>query len=724
MDITKIKLTQSQQKLIEGRSHDPFEVLGVHAVGDGVQLTVFSPFVETLAVGPEGLPMQRIKGTDLFVWRGSFADLPRHYQLQAVDKDGREYEFYDPYSFNPMIPEYDLHLFSEGNHLHVYRHLGAHAMVENDIPGIVFATWAPSAKRVSVIGDFNQWDGRCHPMRSRGSSGVWELFIPEMESGTPYKFEIITQHDAVLEKTDPYGQAFELRPKNASLIPAESTHHWKDDEWIASRRSFDWQHSPVSVYEVHLGSWQRDKDNKFLNYRELAHQLVEYLQPLGFTHIELLPVTEHPFDDSWGYQVTGYYAPSSRFGSPDDFRYFMDYLHTHNIGVILDWVPAHFPKDAWSLAEYDGTALYEHEDPRRGEHRDWGTKIFNYGRNEVKNFLISSVMYWIEELHIDGIRVDAVASMLYLDYSREEGDWLPNKYGGRENLEAIEFIQHLNSVVGEGHPGVLMIAEESTSWPQVSRPTYVGGLGFSMKWNMGWMHDSLEYISKDPVHRHYHHNNLTFGMLYSFTENFMLPFSHDEVVHGKGSMIGKMPGDRWQQFANLRLLMTFQFTYPGKKLTFMGSEFAQDEEWNSNQALSWRYLGYPQHKGIQKALADLNKIYASTPALYGDDFNGAGFDWIDCNDAAQSVISFQRRYGDEHVVVVLNFTPIPREGYRIGVPDAGHYQEIFNSDSRFYGGSNVGNAIGVESQPHAWMGLPQSLVLSLPPLGGLILQRT
>ena len=722
MDISKTKLTQAQQKLIDGRLHDPFSVLGVHPVESGVRITVYSPFIEELVIGPKGLPMRRVRGTDLFVWEGQ-TDLDRHYRLQAVDKTGQAYEFYDPYSFNPIIPEYDLSLFSQGNHWHIYRHLGAHVKNEEGIEGVLFATWAPSAKRVSVTGDFNQWDGRCHPMRSRGSSGVWELFIPELEPGAPYKFEVLSQHGTLLEKTDPYGQAFELRPKNASLIPLESAHRWSDGDWLSTRKSFDWQHAPLSVYEVHLGSWQRDEDNKFLNYRELAHRLVDYLEPLGFTHIELLPITEHPFDDSWGYQVTGYYAPTSRFGSPDDFRYFMDYLHAHDIGVILDWVPAHFPKDAWSLAEFDGSSLYEHEDPRRGEHRDWGTKIFNYGRNEVKNFLISSAIYWLEEFHIDGIRVDAVASMLYLDYSREEGDWLPNKFGGRENLEAIEFIQHLNSVVGEAYPGVLMIAEESTSWPQVSRPTYVGGLGFSMKWNMGWMHDILEYISKDPVHRHYHHNNLTFGMLYSFTENFVLPFSHDEVVHGKGSMIGKMPGDRWQQFANLRLLLTFQFTYPGKKLTFMGSEFAQDEEWNSNKSLPWHYLDYSQHQGIQKAMADLNRVYTSIPALYGDDFYDAGFEWIDCNDAAQSVISFQRRYGDEHVVVVLNFTPVPREGYRIGVPSAGFYREVFNSDSRFYGGSNVGNAMGIETEPRAWMGLAQSLVLSLPPLGGLILKQ-
>ncbi len=719
------KITQAQQRLISGQCHDPFSVLGRHPTGEEGQaeIVVFGPHIESLTIADNQQPMKRVENSDFFVWEGDDTDLPAHYRLQATDKTGHEFGFYDAYSFAPQIPEYDLGLFSKGQHWHIYRYLGAHPTVVDGIAGVLFATWAPNARRVSVVGDFNQWDGLRHPMRSRGSSGVWEIFVPELEAGVAYKFELRNaQSGQVLTKIDPYAQRTELRPRTASLIPEDSSYEWCDGLWLASRSKLDWMHAPMSVYELHLGSWQRDEDGNFLNYRELAHQLVDYLKPLNYTHIELLPITEHPLDASWGYQVTGYYAPTARFGAPDDLRYFMDYLHQHEIGVILDWVPAHFPKDEWALSEFDGSALYEHADPRMGEHRDWGTKIFNFGRNEVKNFLISSAIYWIEEFHIDGIRMDAVASMLYLDYSREPGEWVPNKYGGNENLEAIEFIKHLNSVIGEAFPGVLMIAEESTSWPQVSRPVYLGGLGFSMKWNMGWMHDTLNYISKDPVHRHYHHNNLTFGMLYSFTENFVLPFSHDEVVHGKGSMIAKMPGDRWQQFANLRLLYTYQYTYPGKKLLFMGSELAQFEEWHEDRALEWSYQTHPEHLGIQKLVGDLNKIYCNTPALYGDEFYSEGFSWIDCNDAAQSVIAFQRSYGSEFVIVVLNFTPVPRVNYRIGVPEGGRYHEVFNSDSAYYQGSNTGNFDYLHSEPKAWMNLPHSLNMTLPPLGGLILK--
>ena len=717
-------LRSEHRRLIEGRLHDPFSVLGRHpAAGGRETVTVFGPHLETLWIGPEKQPVTRIEGTDIFVWEGPAGKLPVHYRLEAVDKTGRRLSFHDPYSFGPQVPDYDILLFSEGRHWHVYRHLGANPKVVDGIPGVLFATWAPNAARVSVIGDFNQWDGRRHPLRCRGGSGVWELFIPELTPGTPYKFELVNQSTGeLLEKTDPYGRQFELRPKTSALVPSPVEHDWKDCDWLAARKGFDWQHAPISIYEVHLGSWMRDANGGFLNYRELARKLVDYLEPLGFNYIELLPITEFPLDASWGYQVTGYYAPTARFGSPDDFRWFVDHLHRHGVGVILDWVPAHFPKDEWALSRFDGSALYEHEDPRRGEHRDWGTKIFNFGRNEVKNFLISSAIFWFEEFHIDGIRMDAVASMLYLDYSREEGDWLPNRYGGRENLEAIEFMQHLNSVIGENFPGTLMIAEESTAWPQVSRPTWVGGLGFSMKWNMGWMHDTLEYFAKDPVYRMYHHNNLTFGMLYSFTENFVLPFSHDEVVHGKRSLLDKMPGDRWQKFANLRLLYAYQFTYPGKKLLFMGCDFGQWEEWNHDRSMAWSYLDQPEHAGVQRTLADLNRIYRETPALHGDDFTGDGFAWIDCHDAAQSVISFQRKYGGEHVVVVLNFTPVVREGYRIGVPAGAAYETIFNSDSAFYGGSNVGNAGPLEAEALPWMNQEYSIVLTLPPLGGLILK--
>ena len=719
------KITQAQQKLINGQCHDPFSVLGRHPADEEgmVEIVVFAPHVETLAIGEAKEPMQRIEGSDFFVWRGMDEEMPQHYRLHAVDKTGHSFEFHDPYSFGVLIPEFDLHLFSKGHHWHIYRHLGAHPVTIDGIDGVMFATWAPNAQRVSVIGDFNQWDGLRNPMRNRGASGVWEIFIPELEPGIVYKFELRNgETGEVLTKFDPYAQQAELRPKTASVVPAPTSHEWRDGRWVESRAKWDWMHAPISIYEVHLGSWQLDEQGNFLNYRELARRLVDYLKPLGYTHIELLPITEHPLDASWGYQVTGYYAPTSRFGTPDDLRFFVDYLHQHEIGVILDWVPAHFPKDDWALARFDGTPLYEHADPRLGEHKDWGTKIFNFGRNEVKNFLISSAIYWIEEFHIDGIRMDAVASMLYLDYSREPGEWVPNRYGGNENLEAIEFIKHLNSVIGEEFPGVVMIAEESTSWPQVSRPVYLGGLGFSMKWNMGWMHDTLTYMSKDPVHRHYHHNNLTFGMLYSFTENFVLPFSHDEVVHGKGSMIAKMPGDRWQQFANLRLLYTYQYCYPGKKLLFMGSELALYEEWSETRPIEWSYLEHREHAGVHKLLSDLNRLYREMPALHGDDFYSEGFSWIDCNDAAQSVISFQRRYGADFVIVVLNFTPVVRQNYRIGVPAPGRYHEVFNSDSTYYGGSNTGNFDYLVSEPNPWMNLPHSLNMTLPPLGGLILK--
>ena len=713
-------LLQQRQTLISGRLEDAFSVLGRHPSGAGeVLVRVFAPHIESLTI--EDLPMERIEGSDFFIWQGQADRLPVHYRLNALSKSGHSFGFYDPYSFQPLIPEFDLHLFGQGQHWHIYRHLGAHAMMVDGIDGVLFSTWAPNAERVSVVGSFNEWDGQCHLMRNRGGSGVWELFIPELEPGTQYKFKLVNQ-GVELEKTDPYGQQFELRPHTAALTTAADPFDWSDQGWIKARDQRDWQHAPLSVYEVHLGSWLRDDDNQFLNYRVLAKKLVAHLKPLGFTHVELLPITEHPLDDSWGYQVSGYFAPTSRFGSPEDFHFFVDYLHQHGIGVLLDWVPAHFPKDEWALANFDGTELYEHPDPRRGEHKDWGTKIFNFGRNEVKNFLISSALYWIEEFHIDGIRVDAVASMLYLNYSREEGEWEPNQYGGNENLEAVQFLQHLNSVIGTNHPGVLMIAEESTSWPQVSRPTYLGGLGFSMKWNMGWMHDTLDYFGHDPVHRHFHHDKLTFGMLYSFSENFVLPFSHDEVVHGKGSMIGKMSGDRWQQFANLRLLYSYQYTYPGKKLLFMGAEIAQYEEWNQSSSLPWHYLEIPEHRGIQQLVGDLNGIYTRSLELYADEFDAKGFSWVDCNDAAQSVVSYLRRCGDQLMIVVLNFTPVVREDYKIGVPVAGHYQEIFNSDSAHYGGSNVGNQGVLQTDDHPWMDQLQSLSLTLPPLGALILK--
>jgi 1,4-alpha-glucan branching enzyme len=562
-------------------------------------------------------------------------------------------------------------------------------------------------------------------MRSRGSTGVWELYIPGLGAGCLYKFEIRNVNSGqILKKTDPYGRQFELRPKTASIVSKDNDYQWQDQHWMQQRPAFDWLHQPISIYELHLGSWQRDEFGNFLNYRDIAHRLVDYISTTGFTHIELLPVTEHPLDASWGYQTTGYFAPTSRFGDVDDFRYFVDHLHQHGIGILLDWVPAHFPKDAHGLANFDGSALYEHQDPRKGEHREWGTLIYNYGRNEVKNFLLSNALFWLQEFHLDGLRVDAVASMLYLDYSREANDWIPNIHGGNENIEAIEFFRELNSVTHAEHPGTIVIAEESTSWPLVTRPTHIGGLGFSMKWNMGWMHDTLDYMSKEPVYRHYHHSQLTFGLLYAFSENFVLPFSHDEVVHGKSSLLNKMPGDEWQRFANLRLLYTYMFTYPGKKLLFMGCEFAQGAEWNHDKSLDWQLLQYPLHQGVKTLLADLNRIYKEHSALNRYDFEARGFEWINCNDTDQSVLSYLRRSDDEIVIVILNFTPVPRENYRIGVPEAGTYREILNSDSEFYAGSNVSNGVNIASQEISCMNRACSLSLTLPPLAGIVLKKT
>ncbi|HEY9051748.1 MAG TPA: 1,4-alpha-glucan branching protein GlgB [Gammaproteobacteria bacterium] len=717
-------LNDDLQRITAARHHDPFNVLGLHKKGKMAQLCVYSPDTQKLSALPGNIPLTRISNSDFFEWNGDAEVLPTVYQLKHVDGAGYESVYYDPYCFGPQISEYDLHLFAEGKHWHIYRILGAHKHKVNDVEGVLFATWAPNAERVSVVGDFNQWDGRRHQMRNRGQSGVWELFIPGLDIGTLYKFEIRNRASGgVQAKADPYAQAFEMRPKTASMVVDETAYGWSDQKWMQSRKEFNWLHQPVSIYEVHLGSWQKDEHGHFLNYRELAHRLVDYLKETGFTHIELLPITEHPLDASWGYQTTGYFAATSRFGSQDDFRYFVDYCHKHNIGIILDWVPAHFPKDQHGLAFYDGSALYEHEDPRRGEHRDWGTLIYNYGRNEVKNFLLSSALFWLEEFHLDGLRVDAVASMLYLDYSREQHDWIPNIHGGNENLEAIAFFRELNTVTHAQHPGTVIMAEESTAWPQVTRPVELGGLGFSMKWNMGWMHDTLTYMSKDPVHRHFHHNQLTFGLLYLFTENFVLPFSHDEVVHGKSSMLYKMPGDEWQRFANLRLLYSYMFTYPGKKLLFMGCEFGQGNEWNHAEALDWFVLDYPLHQGVKKLVGDLNRLYQQHPALYNHDFEPNGFEWIDCNDTDQSVLSFLRKGKDETLIIILNFTPVPRENYRIGVPEAGHYEEVMNSDSSYYSGSNMGNSGHIESENIAWMNRPCSLKLTLPPLAALVLKK-
>lgn len=721
--ILEKKLSDGLIRIIEARHHDPFSVLGHHSKNTQSTVTVFLPETKKASLNDD-LPLSRIEGTDLFQWSGPTEALKTPYLIHRTNSDDVSWRHYDCYAFPPQLEDFDLHLFSEGKHWHAYRFFGAHQHQVDGIDGVLFATWAPSAERISVIGNFNQWDGRCHPMRVRGDNGIWELFIPGISSGELYKYEIRNRDDGSLHsKMDPYGQQTELRPSTASVIAAQAQHDWQDAQWMSTREETDWLHQPHSVYEVHLGSWKRNAEGDFLTYIEMADQLVPYVRELGFTHIELLPITEHPLDISWGYQTTGYFAPTSRFGTPDQLRYLIDQCHQHNIGVILDWVPGHFPKDAHGLARFDGSALYEHEDPRQGEHQDWGTLIFNYGRKEVTNFLLSSAMYWLEEFHIDGLRVDAVASMLYLDYSREEGEWVPNQHGGRENLEVIDFLKHMNTVLHQAHPGCIISAEESTSYPMVSRPAHMGGLGFSMKWNMGWMHDILEYMQQDTIHRRHHHDSLTFGLLYAFTENFVLPFSHDEVVHGKKSMLNKMPGDEWQRFANLRLLYTLMYTYPGKKLLFMGSEFAQGTEWNCERALDWYTLQYPLHQGVKILVSDLNALYTQTPALYRHEFDPHGFEWLDCSDREQSILSYIRKDGEHYIIAIFNFTPVPRENYRIGIPELAKYQVLLSSDSEFYGGSNVDNTATLEAESIPWSDRPYSLSVNLPPLSGLILQK-
>ena len=717
----EMSLNEDEQRLVAGRAHDPFAILGRHPGPEGVTVRAYIPGALEVTIVDGNHAMQRVPGTDFFQWHGPAEAIPPHYRLLWRDDTHREHVAHDPYTYPPQITGFDLHVFGEGRHREAYRLLGAHEREVDGTTGILFAVWAPNAERVSVVGDFNRWDGRRHPMRVRPGSGVWELFIPDLDAGALYKFEIRNAMSGqILLKADPYGTCFERRPRTASVVAAESTYAWQDAAWLAARAAWDWQRAPISIYEVHLGSWRRGAEGEFLGYREIAHALADYVSDMGFTHVELLPITEHPYDASWGYQTTGYFAPTSRFGGPDDFRYFVDHLHRRGIGVILDWVPAHFPKDAHGLARFDGTALYEHADPRQGEHLDWSTLIFNYGRNEVRNFLLASALFWLKEMHLDGLRVDAVASMLYLDYSRTE--WIPNRYGGRENLEAIDFLRELNTLCHGECPGILMIAEESTAWPQVTRPTYLGGLGFDLKWNMGWMNDTLAYIANDPIHRRYHHDMLTFSMLYCFTENFLLPFSHDEVVHGKRSMLNKMPGDEWQRCANLRALYGYLFTHPGKKLLFMGTDFGQGVEWNSAATLDWYVLQYPLHSGLQRLVRDLNGLYRGLDALHGRDFEWPGFEWIDCHDADQSVLSFVRRKDAHFVVVIVNFTPVPRHGYRIGVPAPGVYRELLNSDAAIYGGSNLGNGgVQLAAEDLPWMGRPHSLALTLPPLAALVL---
>jgi 1,4-alpha-glucan branching enzyme len=711
------------ESLLRGQLHDPFGFLGLHEVPDGFVLRSFQPYADQvwLETAESREPLQRIHPDGLFEWRGKVQP-KRPYRLRLGSAEG-ERTLYDAYAFAPQISSFDLHLFNEGRLYQGYRVLGSHPAQVDGVTGVRFAVWAPNAERVSVVGEFNRWDGRVNPMAVHGSSGVWELFIPELSPGALYRYEIRNTSGNLLVKIDPYAHEFEVRPGNAARAGAKLSHRWGDGAWLQRRAQLDWLHAPMNIYEIHAGSWKRHPDGRFYSYRELADQLVPYVTDMGYTHVELLPVSEHPLDESWGYQCTGYFAASSRFGSPDDLAYFIDTCHQANIGVLLDWVPAHFPQDSFALARYDGTALYEHEDPRLGFHQDWGTHIFNFGRNEVKSFLLSSAHYWLSEFHFDGLRVDAVASMLYLDYSRKQGEWIPNKYGGRENLDAMAFLRELNIMVHDSFPGALTVAEESTSWPAVSRPVYLGGLGFSMKWNMGWMNDTLSFMEHDPVHRRFHFNQLTFGQLYAYSENFVLPFSHDEVVHGKRSLLGKMPGDAWQKFANLRLLLAYQMTSPGKKLNFMGNELGQGHEWRSGWEVDWWQLVQLYHQGVQNLSRDLNRLYRDLPALHELDFEQDGFAWIDCQDAERSLMSFQRRgrHG-ETVVVVLNFTPVPRHDFRQGLPCGGQWREIFNSDSQYYGGGNIGNGGELQAEAMPWMGQAHSAPIQLPPLACVILQ--
>jgi 1,4-alpha-glucan branching enzyme len=721
----KLPRTKSDPRpdlLLQGKLHDPFAFLGLHQEQEHAVLRVFQPYATKVClVTTQGdQPLTKVHADGLFEWQGVVAPtLP--YQLRIV-ADGKETLIHDPYAFPPQISSFDLHLFNEGKLHQAYRALGSHVAQVDGIEGIRFSVWAPNAARVGVIGEFNHWDGRVHTMAVHSSSGVWELFIPGLAQGELYKYEIYNSAGKLMAKTDPYANAFELRPGTAARAAVSISHAWQDAEWLLQRSQWDWLHAPLNIYEIHAGSWKRHPDGSFYSYRQLAEHLIPYLKEMGYTHVELMPVSEHPLDESWGYQATGYFAASSRFGSPDDLCFFIDGCHQAGIGVLLDWVPAHFPQDSFALARFDGTALYEHEDPRLGFHQDWGTHIFNYGRNEVKSFLLSSAHYWLSEFHFDGLRVDAVASMLYLDYSRKANEWLPNKYGGRENLEAIDFLRELNIMVHDDFPGALTLAEESTSWPAVSRPVYVGGLGFSMKWNMGWMNDTLKFMQQDPVHRRYHLNQLTFSQLYAYTENFVLPFSHDEVVHGKGSLLSKMPGDAWQKFANLRLLIAYQMSSPGKKLNFMGNELAQGAEWRSAWEIDWWQLDTALHQGVFNMVRDMNRLYRDLPALHELDFEQAGFSWIDCQDVEHTLLSFIRRgRNGETVIAAFNFTPVARNRYRIGLPYDCTYREFFNSDSEYYGGSNHGNGSGIRAEKTPWMGQPYSAEIEIPPLASIML---
>jgi 1,4-alpha-glucan branching enzyme len=713
------------ERLVRREHSSPHDVLGAHPAADGVVIRAFRPgaaAVKAVPASGDPVALEAVHPGGVFEGVVEGGELPFAYRLEVDYGESGTVTIEDPYRFLPTVGELDLHLIGEGRHEELWKRLGAHVLEVDGVRGTAFSVWAPSARAVSVVGDFNFWDGRIHPMRAVGSAGIWELFLPGVESGARYKYEILAPDGEIRLKADPVAFATEVPPKTASVVH-ESTYAWGDERWLKERRDARPLEGPMSIYEVHLGSWRLNplEGNRSLTYLELADELSAYALDMGFTHIELLPVMAHPFTGSWGYQVTGYFAPTPRYGSPDDFRAFVDRLHANGLGVILDWVPAHFPRDDFALARFDGTALYEHDDPRRGAHPDWGTLVFNYGRHEVRNFLVANALYWLRDYHADGIRVDAVASMLYLDYSREEGQWVPNEYGGNEDLDAVAFLKEFNEVVHGREPGTISAAEESTAWPGVSRPTYLGGLGFGFKWNMGWMHDTLAYFQQDPVYRRWHHHELTFSLVYAFTENFILPLSHDEVVHGKGSLLAKMPGDRWQKLANLRALYAFMWAHPGKKLLFMGSEFAQEAEWSEQRSLDWHLLENPQHAGVQSLVRDLNHAYKAERALWEADDDHTAFWWIEANDADNNVFAFARRTQDSErvVVFVANLSPVPRTGYRLGLPRSGRWREAVNTDSGFYGGSDVGNLGGVEAGAPAWQNQPFSAEVNLPPLGAL-----
>ena len=729
-------LVEEVSRLIGGECHDPYTILGIHPIVGKepsrkyFAVRAFFPHAEAISVieesGGSRYKMEKLHESGFFEAIIKDKQDFFKYRLEVTDFSGNVFTVYDPYCFLPVLTDFDLHLFNEGNHHKIYEKLGARGMTVNDVSGTLFAVWAPCARRVSVIGDFNQWDGRRHQMRCLGSSGIWEIFIPGICEGDLYKFEIKTQSGEIYKKSDPYAFYSELRPETASVVCNIDRSEWQDKEWIKDRDSGNLFEKPVAIYEVHPGSWSRipEEGARFLTYRELADKLVNYVVEMGYTHIEFMPVAEHPFDGSWGYQVTGYYSVTSRYGKPEDFMYLVDQCHQNGIGVILDWVPAHFPKDGHGLARFDGTALYEHADVRQGEHPDWGTHIFNFDRNEVRNFLVSNAVFWFEKYHIDGLRVDAVASMLYLDYGKKSGEWIPNRHGGKENIGAIEFLRQLNTTVYQYFPGIMMIAEESTSWALVSKPPYVGGLGFSFKWNMGWMNDYLRYISMDPIYRKYHHNSLTFSIMYAMSENFINVLSHDEVVHGKCSMMGKMPGDYWQKFAGLRVSYGYMYGHPGKILLFMGGEFGQFIEWDYKRSLDWHLLEYDMHKKLQRFVKDLNRIYTGEKALYQVDFSYEGFEWIDCNDSDHSVVSFIRKGKNwqDMLLIVCNFTPVVYENYRIGAPYDVFFSELLNSDSEIYGGSNAGYFGGVRAEQIQYHGKPYSLNLRVPPLAMVILK--